>query len=358
MLTTLLFIVGLVLLIVGAEALVRGASRLAAALGISPLVIGLTVVAFGTSSPELAVSIQAAFSGGSSADIALGNVVGSNIFNVLLILGLAAIITPLVVDRQLIRLEVPILIGISLLTWGLALDGRISRMDGFILVGLGIAYTAYTIQQGRKANGGGKGDEAAAAPPIASGGGAGMGLNLLLIGVGLGMLVLGSRWLVNGAIQIATALNVSELVISLTIVAAGTSLPEVATSVLASLRGQRDIAVGNVIGSNLFNLLIVLGGSAAVSATGIGVADAALGFDLPIMVGVAFITLPIFFTGAVIARWEGALFFVLYLAYTAYLILRSAASPTLPLYQTALWVAIPAVVLILAFTTLRQLRRR
>jgi cation:H+ antiporter len=356
MLTTFLFLAGLVLLIVGAEALVRGASKLATALGISPLVIGLTVVAFGTSSPELAVSVQAAFTGGNSADIALGNVLGSNIFNVLFILGLAAIITPLVVAQQLIRLDVPILIGVSLLTWGIALDGHIGRLDGALLTALGVGYVVFAIYQGRKEPESVQ-DEYADALGRGSRSTRQMVTNLLFIAAGLGMLVIGSRWLVDGAVAIATVLNVSELIISLTIIAAGTSLPEVATSVLASVRGQRDIAVGNVIGSNIFNLMFVLGISAAVSPGGIGTANA-LGFDLPVMVGVALITLPIFFTGAIIARWEGSLFFILYLAYTGYLILRSIGSPAMPLYQTILWFAIPAIVLVLAVTTVRQLRGR
>ena len=261
---TLLFLFGAVLLIAGAELLVRGASRLALGWGISPLVVGLTVVAFGTSSPELAVTISSSYSG--EADVALGNVVGSNICNVLLILGLSAAIAPLRVDRQLVRLDVPLMIAASVLTVLLSLDGRVGTFDGVLLVSGMIAYTAFLIRLSRrdpeavKTSDNGSGS---AAPVSGS-----SVKNLLWIVVGLGMLVLGSQWLVDAAVRVANSLGVSELVIGLTVVAVGTSLPEIATSVLASLRGQRDIAVGNAVGSNLFNLLLVLGLGSIIAPRG------------------------------------------------------------------------------------------
>ncbi|CAN5316834.1 calcium/sodium antiporter [soil metagenome] len=331
--TLLLFILGIGLLIGGAELLVRGASRLAGAAGISPLVIGLTVVAFGTSAPELAVSLQASLYG--QSDIALGNVVGSNIANVLLILGISALIVPLVVSEQLVRLDVPLMIGASLLLLLLALDGSIGRWDGVLFFGGIVAYTGFLVRQSRRETAAISAAAAEAAPDAGTGQ-VGWLANALLILGGLALLVLGSRWLVNGAVQVATLLGVSQLVIGLTVVAVGTSLPEIATSVLASLRGERDIAVGNVVGSNLFNILSVLGISAMVAPSGIPVARAALTFDIPVMIAVAVACLPIFFTGHLIARWEGAVFLAYYMIYTLYLVLNSTNHDALPAFSSAM----------------------
>jgi cation:H+ antiporter len=349
--TTVLFVLGLVLLISGAELLVRGASSLAAALRVSPLVIGLTIVAYGTSAPELAVSIQSGLAG--QGDLALGNVVGSNIFNVLLILGLSATIAPLVVSRQLVRLDVPLMIGISFVFLLLALDGGIGRLDGLLLFAGAISYTVYSLVQSRKqgVSAEAASDEASKKPP------APWPVQVVLLLVGLGMLVLGSNWLVNGAVTFAQALGVSELIIGLTIVAAGTSLPEIATSVLASMRGERDIAVGNVVGSNIFNLLSVLGLTALVSPESIPVPPAALAFDIPVMLAVAVACLPIFFTGYVIARWEGLLFLGYYVAYTLYLILNATNRAALPLFETVMLAfVIPLTVVTLAVLALRAWR--
>lgn len=353
--TLILFLCGLGFLIVGAELLVRGASRLAAAIGVSPLVIGLTVVAYGTSSPELAVSVHSAFAG--QADIALGNVIGSNIFNVLLILGVSALVTPLLVAQQLVWLDVPIMIGVSLVTFFFALDGVIGRFDGAVLFCGAIAYTAFLIRQSRK-----EGEEIRDeyAQEFGAPGSQTPGAIVLQLGfiiVGLALLVLGSRWLVNGAVEAARWFGVSELVIGLTIIAAGTSLPEVATSVLASIRGERDIAVGNVVGSNIFNLLAVLGLTSLLAPGGVNVAPAVLNFDLPVMIVVAVACLPIFFTGHVIARWEGALFFGYYLAYTLYLILAAAEHDALPRFSLLMLnFALPLTGLTLALVTVRSLR--
>ena len=324
--TYALLALGLALLVVGAEALVRGASRLAASVGIPPLVVGLTVVAFGTSTPELAVSVQSAAAG--QADLALGNVVGSNIFNVLFILGLSALIAPLVVSQQLVRLDVPLMIGASVLLLLLALDGRIGRFEGLLLFGGIVGYTGFLIRQGLRSGGGGQEDELE--------GGGSLPANLGWIAVGLLSLVLGSRWLVNGSVEIARTLGVSELVIGLTILAAGTSLPEVATSVMASIRGARDIAVGNVVGSNVFNILAVLGLSSAVAPDGIEVVRSALVFDIPVMIAVAFACLPIFFSGYRIARWEGLLFLGYYVAYTTYLVAHAVDHPVLSEFRAAM----------------------
>ncbi len=304
--TAFLFVLGLVALIAGAQVLVRGASKLALSFGISPLVVGLTVVAFGTSAPEFAVSLRSSFAG--QVDIALGNVVGSNIFNVLFILGLSALISPLVVAPQLIRQEVPIMVGASLLVLALAFDGQVGRVDGGLLFGLLLTYTLFLVRQSRRESRATQ--EEYGGQDVASDTAAWdrhWSVQLLLIAGGLVLLVIGAGWLVDAAVSFARILGLSEAVIGLTIVAAGTSLPEVATSLVATWRGERDIAVGNVIGSNTFNLLGVLGLSAL----------------LPVMIAVALACLPIFFSGHLIARWEGALFFAYYVAYTAWLLLAA-----------------------------------
>ena len=325
LMTFVYLIAGLVLLVAGAEVLVRGAAKLAAQFGIPPLIIGLTVVAFGTSAPETAVSVQAALDG--SGDLAIGNVVGSNIANVLLILGLTALIAPLIVSRQLIRLDVPIMIGASLLTFGLAWDGSLSRLDGALLFAGVLTYTGFLIYSARKDKGGDD-DEFAkefgldeAPKPYA------WVINLGLIIAGLVLLVAGSNFLVEGAVTLARALGISELVIGLTVVAVGTSLPELATSILAAIKGERDIAVGNIVGSNIFNLLCVLGLASLVSPAAISVSPNALAFDFPVMIAVAVACLPIFFAGYRINRWEGLLFLAYYVAYTLYLILSSTGRP-------------------------------
>ncbi|OSZ67346.1 calcium/sodium antiporter [Hydrogenophaga sp. IBVHS2] len=331
----LLFLAGLVGLIAGAELLVRGASRLALSFGISPLVVGLTIVAFGTSSPEVAVSVGAALDG--QTDLALGNVVGSNIFNVLFILGVSALITPLVVNIQLIRQEVPIMIGASIILLLVCLDGRIGFMDGLLLCGLMVAYTAFLIVQSRRESQAARDEYAAEVQPAASGAwDARLPVQLLLIAVGLGLLVLGSEALVTASIAFAKALGVSDLVIGLTIVAAGTSMPEVATSIMAAIKGERDIAVGNVVGSNTFNILGCLGIASVVSPAGLGVPSSLLALDMWVMLATALACLPVFLTGREIARWEGAVFLAYYAAYVAWLILAAQQHAALGAFSAVL----------------------
>jgi cation:H+ antiporter len=357
-LTLVLFVIGLGALILGAEMLVKGASKLAATVGISPLVIGLTVVAFGTSSPEMVVSVTTAMRG--QPDLAVGNVVGSNIFNVLFILGISALITPLVVSKQLIRLDVPIMIGVSLLTLAFALDGVISRPEGLLLIVGIVAYTAFLIVQSRREQKTNPGpDEFDKAYNAKAGTPAALAINLALVAGGLVLLVVGSNWLVNGAIALARWFNVSEVIIGLTIVAAGTSLPEVATSILAAIRKERDIAVGNVVGSNIFNVLAVLGVSAVAAPNGLPVAQSIMDFDMFVMLAVAFACLPIFFTGHEIARWEGAVFLGYYIAYTTYLILNSTQHDALPLFSLVmLFFVVPLTVLTLIISAARSMRGR
>ncbi|MGD8327911.1 MAG: calcium/sodium antiporter [Acidobacteriota bacterium] len=318
-----LFAAGLVLLLLGAELLVRGASRLAVIFGLSPLVVGLTVVAWGTGSPELAVAVKAALAG--RADLAVGNVVGSNIANILLIIGFTALVVPLKVSERVVRLDVPLMIGVSVLTLVFAFNGTLSTLEGLIFVALLTGYTSWTVRASRR-------EQRAVALEYerefgekqakALGGWQNVLLYAALVIAGLALLVTGSDWLVAGASAIAAALGFSELIVGLTIVALGTSLPELATSAVAAARGERDIAVGNAVGSNIFNLLAVLGITAVVSPGGIPVAEAALSIDIPIMIAVAVACLPVFFRGYLIDRWNGALFIALYIGYIAHLVLQ------------------------------------
>ncbi len=324
--TFVYLIAGLVLLVAGAEVLVRGAAKLAAQFGIPPLVIGLTVVAFGTSAPETAVSVQAALN--NSGDLAIGNVIGSNIANVLLILGMTALVAPLIVSRQLIRLDVPIMIGASLVVYALAWDGSLSKLDGALLFAGVVAYSSFLIISSMRDKSSAVDDEFAkefglqeTPKPYA------WLINLALIVAGLILLVSGSNFLVEGAVSLARALGLSELIIGLTVVAIGTSLPELATSIMAAIRGERDIAVGNIVGSNIFNLLCVLGLASMVSPQAISISPNALAFDFPVMIAVAVACLPIFFAGYRINRWEGLLFLAYYLAYTLYLVLFATGRP-------------------------------
>ncbi len=349
-------VAGLAVLVGGGEVLLRGATRLATMLRISPLVIGLTVVAFGTSAPELAVSVQAAWNG--QADLSVGNVVGSNLFNILFILGLSAVLAPLVVSIQLIRWDVPLMILSAGLMLLLSWDGRLGFIDGMVLFGSLVAYVVWTVRESRR--------EALLSDSLLSQQQRPTPANwkrvlsqLALVAVGLVLLSLGSRWLVSGSVVLATALGVSQLIIGLTIVAVGTSLPEVMTSVLAVLHGQRDIAVGNVVGSNIFNVLCVLGFSALVSRQGIVISPQALRFDIPAMIAVSVACLPIFFTGHRISRWEGVLFLFYYVMYVCYLILVAIQHEYAEPF--ALWMVCfvtPLAIVTIAVTVYRQFRSR
>ena len=318
---------GLAALAAGAEGLVRGASRLASRFGVPPLVIGLTVVAFGTSTPEMAVSSLAAVGG--QADLAFGNVVGSNIFNVLFILGLSALVAPLVVDSRLVRLDVPVMVATALLAAVFSLDGTVGRLDGLLLLALLAGYTAFQVGQARREGAAVRAEFAQEYGPPAPGDGRGAPRrggwlrDAAFVAAGLGLLLVGSDLLVDGSVSLARALGLSELVIGLTVVAAGTSMPELVTSLVATIRGERDIAVGNVVGSNIFNVLGVLGLSAAISPRGVPVPPSALAFDLPVMLAACLACLPIFFTGRRIARWEGALFLGYGLAWMVTLVLQA-----------------------------------
>ena len=312
MLFDLLFIAGgLVFLALGAEGLVRGSAALARRLGLTPLVIGLTVVALGTSSPELVVSMEAALTGRGA--LALGNVVGSNISNIALILGITVLIRPAVVQLQLLRFDVPLLLACSLLLALALLDGALGRLEGSLFV-LGIAgYTALAVCGARReaepvhqAF-----DEALPEPAGAA------WHDVLFVLAGAGGLVAGGNLLVEGAVAVGQRAGLSEAVIGLTIVAVGTSLPELATSVAAAAKGETDMAIGNVVGSNIFNILCILGLSALVHplrSSGLGA------FELAAMILLVLLLLPLMRTGFRLERWEGALLLGLYGAYLAYLL--------------------------------------
>jgi cation:H+ antiporter len=286
---------------------------------VSPLVIGLTVVAYGTSSPELFVSLQAAWNG--NADLAVANVVGSNIFNVLFILGVCAVTAPLVVASQIVKLDVPVMVASSLLVWAMALDGRIGPVEGAVLATLLVAYTVYIVRASRKESAAVK-EEFAEALEVREDHGSLPGA-AAYAGAGLVVLALGSRWLINGAVVLAQGLGVSDATIGLTIVAAGTSLPELAASMVATWRGERDIAVGNVVGSNVYNLLLILGVASVATPAGLAVQGALLSVDIPVMTAVALACVPIFWTGSAVSRAEGAAMLAAWAGYTGWLIVSA-----------------------------------
>lgn len=348
---------GFILLVAGAELLVRGAAKGAALFGISPLVIGLTVVAFGTSAPELAVSLRAGFSG--SPDIAVANVVGSNIFNILFVLGICALIQPLFVAQQLVRLDVPLLVLLSVMTVVMAWDGGFQWYDGLPLVIALVIYNGWAIRKSRQ-------ESALVQAEYAQEYGASAGAgsrrgevikNIALIVAGLVILVIGARWLVDGSVALAQWWGVSDMIIGLTIVAIGTSLPEVATSIVATLRNERDIAIGNVVGSNIFNILAILGIASLATPGGLVVAPSMFGFGLLFMTAVAIACVPIFFSGYTIARWEGALFLGGYFAYTTYLILDAVNHSALPLFSNVLLFGVtPLLVVALGISGIQAFR--
>jgi|JI10StandDraft_1071094.scaffolds.fasta_scaffold274978_2 cation:H+ antiporter len=315
---------GLAALVIGGEFLVRGATGLAVAAKVSSLVIGLTVVAYGTSAPELVVSIQAAATG--SPEIAMANVVGSNIFNVLFILGICGLIAPLAVSSQLLRIDVPVMIGASILVWIFALSGTLAPWQGLVLLVIIFSYTTFIIRRSRKETRKVKAeydkalkdekDEVAKFP---------IWLSLFFVALGLVVLVLGARWLVDGAVSLARRFGVSETIIGLTIVAGGTSLPELAASAVATFRGERDIAIGNIVGSNICNLLVILG-IAPIASNGLAVAPQLLQIDIPVMVAAAIACLPLFFVGLKFGRGEGFLFLLSYVSYATYLVLLTTGS--------------------------------
>lgn len=334
---------GLLLLVAGGEALVRGSGALAARLGIPPLVVGLTVVSLATSAPELAVTAGAVLGG--EPELAVGNVVGSNIANILLVLGVTALVTPVLVGRGLLRVDLPVMLGLSLLTLALSLDGSLGALDGaLLLLGL-VAQMAVAVQRGLRSSA--QEEEVAALRP---------GRAALAVLAGVALLVVGAGWLVDGAVGIATHFGVNQLVVGLTVVAIGTSLPELAASVVAVRRGQVDLAVGNAVGSNIANLGLVLGLPALLGG-GIPVPAAALALDLPVMIAVALALLAVATTRMSIDRIEGGVFVALYAAYTGYAVLAATDHDSLTGWTGVLgWVVLPALTLVAIGDLIRSRR--
>lgn len=307
---------GLILLYLGGEALVRGASSLALRMRISPLVIGLTVVAFGTSAPELAVSLEAALGG--VGDIALGNVIGSNIANIALILGVTALVRTTRVEARILRVDAPLMVLASLVLVAMLADGRLGRFEGAVLIAGLAAWIGFTAFIARRESQAVRQEFSMGVPHS---------LSRVVIAVafvfgGIGGLVVGGQLLIDAAVAIASTAGVSQAVIGLTIVAVGTSLPEFAASVVAALRGQGDIAVGNVVGSNLFNVLGILGISTLVTPLGRGGID---GTTLAVFVGVAVLIVPLLYTQRQLSRAEGGVLLLVYAGYIAWLLSRAAA---------------------------------
>ncbi|GAA2019295.1 calcium/sodium antiporter [Pseudokineococcus marinus] len=383
-----LLVLGVALLVAGGELLVRGGGGLARAAGLSPLVVGLTVVAAATSAPELAVTLGAALDG--APGLAVGNVVGSNIANVLLILGLSALVLPLLVGRQLLRVDIPVLLAVSALAWVLALDGDVGRLDGALLLVLLVAYVARSVVVSRRADAAGRAPApdgtapggtapGGTAPAGTGGGGRPEGTSAtrahgdlharaaaprprvlrdaLLVVAGVALLVGGAQALVGAASTIAADLGVSDLVVGLTVVAVGTSLPELATSVVAVVRGERDMAIGNVVGSGVFNLGAVLGLTALVSPGGVPVEESARTVDLPVMVGAAAVLLLLGALAADVSRLDGALLLLGYAAYTTHLVLgATGGTPPVALDRVLLVGGALALLLVVAVEVRRRRR--
>ena len=306
---------GLVLLYYGAEALVRGSSSLALRLGLSPLVIGLTVVAFGTSSPELVVSLKAGLAG--QGNISVGNVVGSNICNIGLILGICALVTPIATTSQIVRIDIPIMIAVTAFTTFLLWDGTLGRTEGIILFALLLAYVVFSVYLARRQPTDALGAEFDTEVKASK---RGLFIDLLMVAGGLVLLIFGARFLVDGAVVIARAFGWSEALIGLTVIAVGTSLPELATSLVAAVKKEADIAVGNIVGSNIFNLLGILGITAMttpLAASGISLVDYA------VMAVFALVLWPMAYHQKCITRLEGAILLAGYAAYVSWLVLST-----------------------------------
>ena len=347
-------VAGILLLFGGGELFVAGSVALSLLFGIPQIVIGLTVVSMGTSAPELFVSLLSTIQGGAGGDaIAVSNVVGSNIFNVLIVLGASAAVMPRRVKSRLVRRDVPLLLGVSMATWGMASGGRLTWVAGLALITGTVINLLWEIRSAKEESSEASDDmdtDGAAPAPVAA----------AKLAAGLGLLVLGSQVLVKGAIAAAQGLGVSETVIGLTIVAAGTSMPELVTSLVAAYRGKADLAIGNVVGSNLLNQLVILGLCALVSGErGLGVDPVMLVRDFPIMVLTTLACLPIFWTGGVITRLEGWILIALYGLYVIEQILSSTASTASDEFRLIALVAIlPALLIFLVWTVLRWKKKR
>jgi cation:H+ antiporter len=318
---TVVFLAGLVIILLGAELLLRGASRIAAMLGIKPILIGLTVVAVGTSAPELAIGITALREGRGA--LAVGNIAGTNILNILFILGLSAAIRPLPLQLQSIRLDVPVMIGAAVALFVMAFDGVLSRTEGLILVAAALVYAIALIRLSRRESEKTKREyaEEFGAQGLKAGAGIARGSwNAVLLSVGMALTVLGADLMVSGAVDIAQKLGVSDALIGLTIVAIGTSAPELATTLVGTLKNDRDVAIGNLIGSSISNILVILGLICVAAPQGVDVSPDVLRIDLPLGAAVAIACWPVFRSDRQVSRREGMAFVALYLAYLSTLV--------------------------------------
>ncbi|MFM7434660.1 MAG: calcium/sodium antiporter [Vulcanococcus sp.] len=347
-------VAGILLLFGGGELFVAGSVALSLLLGIPQIVIGLTVVSMGTSAPELFVSLLSTIQGGSAGDaIAVSNIVGSNIFNVMVVLGASAAITSLRVKSRLVRRDVPLLLAVSMATWGMASTGRLTWVAGLALLTALVINVIWEIRSAKE-------DQAEGLDDLDADGAAPMPVALFKLAAGLVLLVLGSQVLVKGAMTAAQALGVSETVIGLTIVSAGTSMPELVTSLVAAYRGKADLAIGNVVGSNLLNQLVILGLCALVSGRdGLAVDPVMLSRDFPVMVLTTLACLPIFWSGGVINRLEGWLLLGAYGLYLVEQILSSTAAPGADQFRLFVLVAVlPLVLVFLIWSSLRWMQQR
>lgn len=316
----LVIAVGLAALVLGAELVVRYGARLARRLGIPPIIVGLTIVSIGTSAPELAVGIDAVRSGAGS--LAIGNIVGTNVVNLLLIFGLSAAMRPIVMGMQTLKLDLPAMAAASVLLFVLSLDGSLSVFDGVLLFAIAVVYMVLLIAQTRRESALVLAEYAQEYPAERVHGSRRWALlELLLLMVGIVIIVFGADWLVRGAVELAEAADVSNALIGLTIVAIGTSAPELATTILATIRDDRDIAVGNLIGSSIFNLTFILGISLFFAPGQVAVEPNLAYIDMPVMVLVSLVCIPVFLTGKRVNRFEGTLFVLAYAAYLSYLVI-------------------------------------
>ncbi|HEY6801371.1 MAG TPA: calcium/sodium antiporter [Agromyces sp.] len=316
----LLFLVGVVAVIGGAELVVRGGARVAARLGISPLVIGLTVVAIGTSAPELAVGIDAALRGNGA--LALGNIAGTNTVNLLFIFGLVAVIRPLPLTRQTIRVDLPFMIAAAVALFVMGLDGKLTTTEGIILIAGAVVFTTLTVLNARRQSvvvreeyAAEYGTTKSSRPKLD------LLVNVMLLIAGIVIIVIGADWLVDGAVELAAQFGVSDAFIGLTVVAIGTSAPEIVTAIVATIRNERDIAVGNLLGSSVYNILVILGVTAVVPEGDIPVPTELAFVDIPVMLAATLACIPVFLTRRLVTRLEGAIFMSAYAAYLAYLII-------------------------------------
>jgi cation:H+ antiporter len=318
------FVVGLIALAVGAEVMVRGGAQLASRLGISPMLVGLTVVSIGTSLPELAVGVTAALEG--SGELAVGNIAGTNVVNILFILGLSALIRPLAIERRTLRFDLPVMAGAAVLLWVLAVNGMLSRLDGLILVCGAVVYTVVLIHMSRRESRATAAEYAKAFPAVqepvraAKRLGGGTFQHAAMTVTGIAVVILGAEWLVGGAVGMARGFGVSDALIGLTVVAIGTSAPELVTTIVSTVRGERDIAVGNLLGSSVYNILLILGITCLVPSHGLALTPNLVWIDIPLMAAASLACIPIFVSGRQVHRAEGAAMVTAYLGYLVFLL--------------------------------------